>query len=417
MRGKSNRPLGLSSAKTFLVCAVGVVLACCAMAGPAEGQTFSSGSDGSDGAFAPAGPPGTVVVFDPSQFHGSLASVNIFNFTTITVPQGVTVRLSGDKINGPVIWLAQGNVDVSGTIDLSGSGGHIATDNPYIRVPSSPGAGGYPGGVGGDSVQAALPGTGPGGGAAGNTSRRAGFGGVYSGNLFLIPLVGGSGGGGASASGSTFAFGGGAGGGALLVASSTQIVVNGTINARGGDGDDNNCCNPSGGGSGGAIRLISNLLAGSGTLNAAGGGACCNNAGIGGSNGVVRLETFTGGFGGSVQGQRATSSPFPLLLPTAGPASARVVSIGGTPITPNPSTFPDITVNTTSPLAVVIQTQNIPASAIINLTILDENGVADTVIQAPPLGNCTGGNVCTTTVQVTFPFGASRGLTKVTWTQ
>jgi len=87
------------------------------------------------------------------------------------------------------------------------------------------------------------------------------------------------------------------------------------------------------------------------------------------------------------------------------------------PVTPNPATFPDITINTTSAVPVVIQTHNIPTTASINLTILDENGVADTVMQAPSIGNCDQNNVCTTTVNVVFPFGASRGLTKVSWTQ
>ena len=69
-------------------------------------------------------------------------------------------------------------------------------------------------------------------------------------------------------------------------------------------------------------------------------------------------------------------------------------------------------INTASAAPVVIQTLNIPTTATITLTILDENGIADQVIQAPPLTNCTAGNVCTTTVNVTFPFGASFGLTK-----
>ena len=93
-----------------------------------------------------------------------------------------------------------------------------------------------------------------------------------------------------------------------------------------------------------------------------------------------------------------------------------VISINGISISPNPNTFPDITINTSSPVPVVIQTQNIPANATLTLTILDENNVADTVVQAPPLSNCTASNVCTTTVNVTFPFGGSYGLTKVTWT-
>src|SRR5713226_7677448 len=106
-----------------------------------EAQTFSSGSDGSDGPLAPSGPPGTVVLFDPTQFHGTHVSANIFNFTTITIPQGITVRLSGNTINGPVFWLAQGNVDIEGTLDLSGGTSYDVTPNPFLRVPSIPGSG------------------------------------------------------------------------------------------------------------------------------------------------------------------------------------------------------------------------------------------------------------------------------------
>src|SRR6266702_2822337 len=189
-------------------------------------QTFSSGSDGSDLEFAPSGPPGTVVVFDPSRFSGTQVSANIFNFTTITIPAGVTVRLSGNKINGPVYWLAQGDVDIEGTVDLSGGNGYDVTANPFLRVPSVPGSGGYGGGVGGDypsAVQQALPGNGPGGGTAGTRSAVGGQG-AFSGNQFLIPLVGGSGGGGSLDTG--LGEGGGAGGGALLIASSTQIIAN-----------------------------------------------------------------------------------------------------------------------------------------------------------------------------------------------
>src|SRR5713226_1346366 len=148
-----------------------------------EAQTFSSGSDGSDGPLAPSGPPGTVVLFDPTQFHGTQVGANIFNFTTITIPQGVTVKLSGNVLNGPVFWLAQGNVDIDGGVDLSGGNGASQTNNPFARVPSVPGSGGYSGGVGGNIAQSALPGDGPGGGAAGTQVVNSGSG-MFSGNQF-----------------------------------------------------------------------------------------------------------------------------------------------------------------------------------------------------------------------------------------
>jgi hypothetical protein len=216
----------------------------------AKAQTFSSNSDGSDGAYDLTGQTG-VVNFDPKQFHGSGVANNVFNFTTITIPAGVAVKLSGNLVNGPVYWLAQGNVDVEGTIDLSGQAGAGATPILDARRRPVPGPGGYSGGVGGktdSSGAATLPiaqsGDGPGGGAAGSptgtncNSFSLGFGGTFTANQFLVPLVGGSGGGGANSFGTLgstpYAGGGGAGGGAILIASSTTITVNGTINANGG---------------------------------------------------------------------------------------------------------------------------------------------------------------------------------------
>jgi hypothetical protein len=396
---------------TLYLCLLAVILA--RGAPPGCAQSFSSGSDGSDGVYNPTGPSGTVIIFDPTQFRGSQVAANIFNFTTITIPVGVTVKLSGNTLNGPVFWLVQGNVDIEGTVDLSGGKGYDHTSESFLRVPSVPGSGGYPGGVGGVGNQAAFPGNGAGGGAAGVSGKVPGAG-VYGGNQFVIPLVGGSGGGGGynNANNGVFEAGGGAGGGALMIASSTQIVINGTINANGGNsGIAISEC--TGGGSGGAMRLVSNALSGSGALTALGGTGCNGNNG---SPGVIREESTSTFFTGGLAGTVAQSAPFRLLLPTAGSPTANVISINGISITPNPNTFPDITINTSSPVPVVIQTQNIPVTATLTLTILDENNVADTVIQAPPLSNCTATNVCTTTVNVTFPFGGSYGLSKVTWT-
>jgi hypothetical protein len=217
---------------TLYVCVLAVIFALGGL--PAWAQNFSSGSDGSDGPYNPTGVAGTVIIFDPTQFHGSQVGANIFNFTTITIPAGVTVKLSGNTVNGPVFWLAQGNVDIEGTVDLSGRNGYAAGTQSFYRVPAVPGSGGYAGGVGGVGAQLAQPGGGTGGGAAGNPY--GGGGGAFGGNQFVIPLVGGSGGGGGfnAYNNGIFQAGGGAGGGALLIASSTQIVVNGIVNANGG---------------------------------------------------------------------------------------------------------------------------------------------------------------------------------------
>ena len=106
-----------------------------------------------------------------------------------------------------------------------------------------------------------------------------------------------------------------------------------------------------GGGSGGAIRLVANTISGTGALRANGG----YSPSYWGIPGQVRLEAYTISFSGSVIGTQGRSTPFPLLIRTAGPPSAKVISINGVVFSPNPSTFPDLMVNTTSPVPVVIQ--------------------------------------------------------------
>src|SRR5262249_52322056 len=166
---------------------------------------FSSGSTGADGAldFSNLPTPSTVV-FDPSKFTAAPhpPGQNTFSFTTINIPSGITVVLSSQTLNGPVFWLAQGDVHIDGTIILSGQNGPVTGSDPSLRVPALPGPGGYPGGVGGTNAgqfaaSAAGNGFGPGGGAAGSSSNFAGGGGKFTGNFILAPIIGGSGGGGA----------------------------------------------------------------------------------------------------------------------------------------------------------------------------------------------------------------------------
>ncbi len=156
------------------------------------GQGFTSGSDGSDGALDLT----TAGTFDMSSLGKDPDGDNIYHFTTINIAAGVTLSLSGRTISGPVVFLAQGDVAVAGTIDLHGANGHSPTAIPSQRVPSIPGPGGFPGGVGGNSINAAQPGGGPSGGQAGNGNANTSGSGGFSGNSFLVPLIGGSGGGG-----------------------------------------------------------------------------------------------------------------------------------------------------------------------------------------------------------------------------
>jgi hypothetical protein len=204
---------------------------------------FNSGSDGSDGAFNPQfsvvidlGNAATGTWDTPSAVAGNgvydptLWAV-VFKYTTIDIPAKVTVTFINHPSGAPVVWLASGNVTISGSVKLDGANGG-SSSMPFSYA--EPGPGGFAGGVrlnASPSIPASA-GFGPGGG--GQTED-----GTYwnsYGNVNILPLVGGSGGGGGYPP--QTGTGGGAGGGAILVASSGSITLNasGTMTADGGAG-------------------------------------------------------------------------------------------------------------------------------------------------------------------------------------
>ncbi len=188
---------------------------CGAMCAPfASAQSFSSGSTGSDGAYSPT----VSGDFDPVALGLDPSGDNVFNFTTINIPAGVSIRLGASKLrNAAVTWLATGNVTIAGTLDLTGMPGPALNTSPTMlyssRVLPEPGAGGYTGGLGSLGGNGPQPGAGPGGAGAGTVNTygydcqggdAAFIGGGYSsynpgrtyGSYLLVPLYGGSGGGG-----------------------------------------------------------------------------------------------------------------------------------------------------------------------------------------------------------------------------
>jgi hypothetical protein len=189
--------------------------------------------------------------------------------------------------------------------------------------------------------------------------------------------------------------------------------VAGTIGANGGAAGLSNAGYGGGGAAGGAIRLVSNTITGSGSLNAYGGSGPYWAYGAGGP-GTIRREAYTDSFAGSINATLYQDVPAPLFLPTVGPPSIIVTSINGTTINENPFSFPDLNINTGSSVPVVITANNIPVGTVPTLYVFSETGD-----QALP---CTGGlqgtlAVSTCTVNLTFPTGASRGFVKATWTQ
>lgn len=385
------------------------ILACSIFAAvlSAPAQTFSSGSTGVDGDLI-INTPGVTVLTQTPQSGGT-----VFNFKAIQIAAGATLRLSGQVYNSPLFFLAQSAVTIDGTIDLNGTQGHPGDGISADRLPSIPGAGGFAGGVGALGASPFQPGNGPAGGTApiGACGISQGAGGGFTGNQFLVPLVGGSGGSGNVA-------GGGAGGGALLVASSVSITLNGVITANGGKGG-----NPDGGGAGGgAIRLVAPTIAGTGTITAGRSVSGCS-CGCGGSsaqwngaNGAVRLEAFQNTFSGNVSGTLNRGTPFGLFLPATIP-TVKVLTIGGVAVNMSPTgsfTIPDVTVNSNSPLLVQIQAQNVPVGTTVTLFIFPENGPDQTISSSPLNGTLASSSA---TAMLTLPSGFARGYVKATWTQ
>lgn len=403
---------------------VGLILA----RGPVPlAQSFSSGSDESDGALTIAPNQGTII-FDPTDVArwGRVLDADgdgVYNFTTVTIGAGTTLQIRGDKVNRPVYWLASGAVTINGTLDLSGSGGINTTDFNARRQVAIPGAGGYPGGAAGIGTSAPpTAGEGPGAGVGTNSCGFPAFasanGGTFTGNRYLFPLVGGSGGAGIGS------LGGGGGGGAIIIASSTTITSNptssGLISARGGNGAPSNF--PSGGGgSGGAIRLVAPQIAGPAQLDVRGGGGSCPGS-VGGA-GLVRLEGFT--ISSSISfpaGSTAVTTGTPIPGTLKPKSSIRITAIDDKPVPPNPTgslQLPDVTISNGQAVVVTIEATGIPQGTVVTLQVYPQSPSDQTVIYLPTAQTTLSGTsqLSTGTATFTFPYGFSRGYVRATWTQ
>lgn len=406
----------------------------------ARAQSFSSGSDGTDGALNVPANQGTVI-FDPRETvrWGRVLDSDgdgVYNFTTITVGSGSTLRLGGDTVNAPVYWLASGDVIINGTVDLSGVSlsGCCVTDLNARRQVALPGSGGFSGGAGGitGSSVGATQGDGPGGGAGGlscaggdvGTNSRCGKGGAFTGNRYLIPLIGGSGGEGAVSS--TYINGGG-GGGAILIASSTVINLIGAIRADGGAsawGNSSGGGRSAGGGSGGAIRVVAPTISGNGHLNVRGGFSSNTVSGASGSAGWVRLEGFV--ISTSLvfdAGSNTVTIGSPVDPSSLRPASSiRVTAINGVSVPANPTgsfLVPDATISSNAPVSVEIAATGVPPGTIVTLQVFPQTPTDLSTIYLPTAQATLAGTVesSTATASFTFPYGFSRGFVRATWTQ
>ena len=373
---------------------------------------FNSGSTGADGALNPA--VSVEIALPPN---------GVLNYTSVNIPNGVTVTFKRNATNTPVVMLVQGNVTIAGVIDVIGKnapdsgpvGDGVREDD---GLPGIGGNGGFDGGAAGMATGAGIGGTGlgPGGGKGGRTppvsNRHNGCGGPGSygtepayrddapagpiyGNEFIVPLIGGSGGGGGSPQ-DLRGSGGGGGGGAILIAAGATISValTGTLLANGGSaGNTQNDIGlyvgaAGGPASGGAIRLIATSLSVAGTLSAAGGGrrSCLS---IGGGLGRIRLEAET-------FGQLRTSNPpytfgAPGSVFADGQPALRFVSIGGIAVPASPVGRNDISLptNLPNPVAVSLATAGVPVGAVTSVTSTPDFGAAPTAVDSAPTTGTT----------------------------
>ncbi|KAF0247656.1 MAG: hypothetical protein FD167_2943 [bacterium] len=405
----------LKKKATFLFTAL-VLLICFAKNSYGQG-TFQSGSTGADGAFNPT-----------TNQTITLPTNGVFNFTTITIPAGITITFTKNASNTPVTMLATGDVLIQGTINLAGQNGQTS------GLGGQGAAGGFNGGNGGfpaPGLLNGLNGSGPGGGEGGrNQNTVAGSGGSAGyatagvangnapngaagnayGNGLLIPLIGGSGGGGNASNGTSVGTSGGAGGGAILIASSTSITLasTSTITVTGG----NQGSGGASAGSGGAIKLVANTISGNGILRAEPGK---NGSGFPlGSQGFIRVEAFTlTSFTPSIpqfSPQPILGLPNPIEIPNA--PQLKIVSVAGVLAPTNPvgslAGAADITLPATqpNPVTVVLEAVNVPTGVFADVRLTPSTGAISTIISSAfaPTGTpaTTSG-----TAQVSLPLGIS----------
>jgi hypothetical protein len=314
-------------------------------------------------------------------FDMSARPDGIWNFTTIDVPAGVTVRFKKNAVNTPVRWLATQNVTIKGTIDASGQSG---SDTLPLGVAAAGGPGGFDGGLGAlpkaqSGTNVGGPGQGPGGGLPGpytdpmtNATDPSGRNGEYAasyGNVYLQPLVGGSGGGGGSSSDTTPGGNGGGGGGAILIDSSRDIMLDGVIRANGGN--LGSYASYGGRGSGGSILLRADRISGTGKLEAFTGGT-------GAGTGRIRLEAFY---------RLMTPQQSTPIAVTSVPSASRdlntggeltVARISGVLVSNSPTgnpLVPDVVFQQAGTITVDVSARGVPVGTPIRLRIATATGV------------------------------------------
>ena len=392
----------------------------------ARGQ-FVSGSDGSDGAFSPSVNTqidlslATTAAWDTSSpvpgrgVYDADKWAVVFKYTTITIPQSVTITFKNHRSGAPVIWLATGNVIISGTVGLDGATGAPANAIPSFAEPGPGGFSGARGGTNTTNVQSSG-GIGPGGGGkSGCSGGGGGYGtngngpgsaqGATYGSAALVPLIGGSGGG----STDCYGGGGGGGGGAILMAASVSISFSGNISAIGGGwGPSTN----SGGGSGGAIRLVSNSISGTGNLRAVGGYSPSGNGG----DGRIRLEANDiSVLDGGSPPWTSSFVPGP-IFPVANAPQLKATLVDNVAVPADPASgilTPDVYISNTGAATIHIEAKNVPLGTTVQVRVIPARGQVINVMSTPLTGTLA---QSTASAQVVFPGNQSEVQLRANWT-
>lgn len=393
-----------ASLSTMVLCSVALAAA------TASAQTqFNSGSTGADG-------PLTYTTPGEYTFDMTAKPDGVWNLTTINIPAGVKVSFKKNAAKTGVVWLATGDVNIAGEVNLDGADG---VQN-VLRGNEAPGGpGGFHGGRGArrtdvSGTGSGTSGEGPGGGAPGTTlnfcADGGAQGGVYSttgpGGLACSPIGGSGGGGSGSVSGVDGANAGG-GGGAILIASSTTITIDGSLHANGGTGWclDLTCsiwaittvCG--GGGSGGGIRLAANRIEGSGSITALGWGG--GGGGAGSSDaGRIRIQAFILNLTNPTNPVATEDAPLPFTL--CNPGSIHVASVAGqvVPVLPGGDTSnPDVIFTQAGPITVNLATTGIPQGTTLTVRVASDG---DAILADSTPTDASGNASATLTVPAGF---------------
>ncbi len=411
---------------------------------------YDSGSTGTDGVFNPLVDTELVLPAD-----------GIFNYTTVSIPAGVTVTFRRNQMNTPVTWLATGDVTIDGKVILSGTSsadigaagdGAVGDDG----LPGLAGPGGFDGGVGGGAnSQLGSAGYGPGRGlpATGSgtyisttygcggsgagfalvgknsgsqstssnrlcyVSKDGAIGGTDYGNIDILPLIGGSGGGGASGGFTTSGSGGGGGGGAILIGSSATVTVNGELKADGGNSGAVNSASgggSGGGGAGGGIRIIATTISGNGIISANAGQAGMvtipdypyesYSKGGNGSDGRIRLEAENFLRTTGTTPSYSLASPGDLFV--AGLPAVRITSVAAIDAPAIPTGDADIVlpITTSNPVTVNLASNGVPTGNTVKLTMVPATGNPVSVISSALTGTI---DSATATATIDLPEGPS----------